>query len=207
MDNRRWQRLQDLFAEATELDAGGRDSLLKQVEADEPDLHAQLKQLLDADEPETFGIQRYIAAAAAGMFEADSLVGNDVDAYRIVEKIGEGGFGVVYRAQQEEPIQREVALKVIKWGMDTREVIGRFERERQALALMDHPHIARVLDAGATDQGRPYFVMELVEGESITAFCARHKLTTQQRLDLFLRTCEALQHAHQKGIVHRDISL
>jgi len=131
--------------------------------------------------------------------------GNTIDKYKLLEQIGEGGMAVVYMAQQEQPIRRKVALKIIKVGMDTQQVIARFEAERQALALMDHPHIAKVLDAGATDTGRPYFVMELVKGVSITEYCDTQKLSTRERLDLFIQVCNALQHAHQKGIIHRDI--
>jgi eukaryotic-like serine/threonine-protein kinase len=131
--------------------------------------------------------------------------GDRIGRYKLLEQIGEGGFGVVYVAEQEEPVRRRVALKVIKLGMDTKEVIARFEAERQALALMDHPHIAKVLDAGATAGGRPYFVMELVKGERITDYCDKNNLTTRQRLDLFVQICQAIQHAHQKGIIHRDI--
>src|SRR5229473_1946702 len=125
--------------------------------------------------------------------------------YKILQKIGEGGCGVVYMADQEEPVKRRVALKVIKLGMDTRQVIARFEAERQALALMDHPNIAKVLDGGATDTGRPYFVMELVRGIKITDFCDQNNLSTQDRLKLFIQVCQAIQHAHQKGVIHRDI--
>ena len=125
--------------------------------------------------------------------------------YKLLEKIGEGGMAVVYMAEQEQPIRRKVALKIIKLGMDTRQVIARFEAERQALAMMDHPNIARVLDAGATETGRPYFVMELVQGVSITEYCDKNKLSTARRLDLFVQVCSAVHHAHQKGIIHRDI--
>ena len=125
--------------------------------------------------------------------------------YRILQEIGEGGFGIVYMAEQEKPVRRQVALKVIKLGMDTRAVIARFEAERQALAQMDHPNIARVLDAGATEGGRPYFVMELIRGMPITAYCNQNKLDLRKRLDLFLQVCYAVHHAHQKGIIHRDI--
>jgi serine/threonine protein kinase len=125
--------------------------------------------------------------------------------YKILQQIGEGGCGVVYLAEQEEPVRRRVALKVIKLGMDTKQVIARFEAERQALALMDHPNIARVLDAGATETGRPYFVMELVRGIRITDYCDSQKLSTRRRLELFIQVCQAIQHAHQKGIIHRDI--
>ena len=127
------------------------------------------------------------------------------DRYRLIEKIGEGGCGIVYRAEQLAPVRREVALKVIKLGMDTRAVIARFEGERQALALMDHPHIARVFDAGASRNGRPFFVMELVRGEPITEYCDRIELSLRQRLELFVQVCHALEHAHQKGVIHRDL--
>ena len=123
----------------------------------------------------------------------------------MLERIGEGGFGVVYVAEQKEPVKRRVALKLIKLGMDTRQVVARFEAERQALALMDHPNIAKVLDAGATEAGRPYFVMELVRGVKLTDYCDQNSLPTRQRLELFIQVCQAIQHAHQKGIIHRDI--
>lgn len=132
-------------------------------------------------------------------------VGTRIGRYKLLQKIGEGGCGVVYMADQEEPVRRRVALKIIKLGMDTKSVIARFEAERQTLALMDHPNIARVFDAGATDRGRPYFVMELVHGVKITEYCDRNHLDTRHRLDLFIQICHAIQHAHQKGIIHRDI--
>ena len=125
--------------------------------------------------------------------------------FKLLQESGEGGFGVVYVAEQQEPVRRKVALKLIKPGMDTREVIARFESERQALALMDHPNVARVLDGGATETGRPYFVMELVKGVPITDFCDEQRLTPRERLELFVPVCRAVQHAHQKGIIHRDI--
>src|SRR4029453_2305753 len=125
--------------------------------------------------------------------------------YKLLQRLGEGGCGVVYMAEQEEPIRRRVALKIIKLGMDTRNVIARFEAERQALALMDHPHIARVLDAGATETGRPYFVMELVYGVKITGYCDQNRVSMRERLELFIQVCNAVQHAHQKGIIHRDL--
>ncbi|MCC7374758.1 MAG: protein kinase [Verrucomicrobiales bacterium] len=131
--------------------------------------------------------------------------GDRIGAYKILEEIGEGGCGKVYVAEQEQPVRRRVALKVIKLGMDTREVIGRFEAERQALAMMDHPNIAKVLDAGSTDTGRPFFVMELVKGIRITDYCDRNSVSTEERLRLFIQVCQAIQHAHQKGIIHRDI--
>src|SRR5262245_20912008 len=131
--------------------------------------------------------------------------GDHIGRYKLLQKIGEGGCGIVYMAEQEKPIRRRVALKVIKLGMDTRHVIARFEAERQALALMDHPNIAKVLDAGATESGRPYFVMELVGGVRITDYCDQHRLDPRRRIELFGQVCNAVQHAHQKGIIHRDL--
>jgi serine/threonine protein kinase len=131
--------------------------------------------------------------------------GTVIGRYKLLEQIGEGGFGVVYMAEQREPVKRRVAMKIIKMGMDTRQVVARFEAERQSLALMDHPNIAKVFDAGATETGRPYFVMELVRGVRITDYCDQNNLPTGERLDLFLKICQAIQHAHQKGIIHRDI--
>src|SRR5205814_543778 len=125
--------------------------------------------------------------------------------YRLLRVIGEGGFGTVYEAEQQFPVRRKVALKLINPGMDSRQVIARFEAERQALAMMDHPNIAKVFDAGATETGRPYFVMELVRGVRITEYCDENNLPTEERLTLFIRVCQAIQHAHQKGIIHRDI--
>jgi serine/threonine protein kinase len=130
---------------------------------------------------------------------------NPIGPYKLLQQLGEGGMGVVYMAEQSQPVHRRVALKIIKPGMDSRQVIARFEAERQALALMDHVNIARVLDAGTTQRGRPYFVMELVHGVPITRYCDDQQLTLRQRLELFLPVCHAIQHAHQKGIIHRDI--
>ena len=134
------------------------------------------------------------------------LTGNDrIGNYRLLERIGEGGFGIVFMAEQERPVRRRVALKIIKLGMDTRQVVARFEAERQALALMDHPGIAKVFDAGATETGRPYFVMELVRGLPITEYCDQKKLSIRDRLGLIAQVCDGLQHAHQRGVIHRDI--
>jgi WD40 repeat protein/tRNA A-37 threonylcarbamoyl transferase component Bud32 len=136
---------------------------------------------------------------------SDEAIGQTLGRYKLLEKIGEGGFGAVYVAEQKEPVKRRVALKIIKLGMDTRQVVARFEAERQALALMDHPNIAKVLDGGSTESGRPYFVMELVRGVRITDYCDQERLSTKDRLELFIKVCQAIQHAHQKGIIHRDI--
>ena len=129
----------------------------------------------------------------------------NIGPYRILEKMGEGGMGVVYKAEQREPVRRIVALKVIKLGMDTKQVVARFEAERQALALMSHPNVAKVFEAGMTEQGRPYFAMEYVPGIPLTDYCDQNKLTTRERLELFIPVCQAVQHAHQKGIIHRDL--
>jgi serine/threonine protein kinase len=136
---------------------------------------------------------------------ADEQIGTKIGPYKLLQKLGEGGCGVVYMAEQEKPVRRRVAIKVIKLGMDTKNVIARFDAERQALAMMDHPNIARVFDAGATETGRPYFVMELVRGVKFTDYCDQNNLDTRWRLELFVQICHAIQHAHQKGIVHRDI--
>lgn len=142
----------------------------------------------------------------SGEFAAsEEKSGVRIGPYRLIERIGEGGYGVVYEAEQEAPFHRRVALKIIRLGMDTENVIARFEAERQALALMEHPNIARVFDAGATATGRPYFVMERVTGERITTWCDRERLDLVQRIDVFVRVCQGIQHAHQKGVIHRDI--
>lgn len=159
----------------------------------------------DADEffdvhPEVLG-----DAGGAAEDEKDGGVGARIGPYSLIDRLGSGGCGVVYLAEQRSPVKRKVALKIIRLGMDTEHVITRFSMEREALALMDHPNIARVLDAGATASGRPYFVMELVDGEKITDYCNRSSLGLRQRLELFILVCEAIQHAHQKGVIHRDI--
>ncbi len=179
-----------------------RDYLDKQC-GDDVTLRQQVEELLAANAD----MGKFLDETLEG--ERDSLVpealGTTIGRYKLLQVIGEGGMGVVYMAQQDKPVQRKVALKIIKLGMDTKEFVARFEAERQALAMMDHPNIARALDAGATETGRPYFVMELVQGISITDFCERSKLPTEQRLKLFIDVCRAVQSAHQKGIIHRDI--
>jgi serine/threonine protein kinase len=136
---------------------------------------------------------------------ANESPGEVIGPYKLLDRIGEGGFGVVYLAEQTHPVRRKVALKVLKPGMDTKQVVARFEAERQALAILDHPNIARVFDGGSTPAGRPYFVMELVKGVPITDYCDQNHLSPRPRLELFLAVCAAVQHAHQKGIVHRDL--
>jgi len=150
-----------------------------------------------------------VAAAQSGaqiLVTATSAAGDDdFGRYHILRPLGEGGMGAVYLAEQREPIRRRIALKVIKLGMDTSQVLAGFAYERQALAIMDHPHIARIFDAGATRRGRPYFVMEYIEGVPITQYCDSKRMTVPQRLELFLAVCRAVQHAHQKGVIHRDL--
>src|SRR5438034_5807645 len=165
-------------------------------------LLARVQALLRADESGESFLPEQPKATVVAITEKP---GDRIGRYKLLQQIGEGGCGVVYMAEQTEPVRRRVALKVIKLGMDTKQVIARFEAERQALALMDHPNIAKVLEAGATETGRPYFVMELVRGIRITEFCDENNLSTRQRLDLFIEVCQAIQHAHQKGIIHRDI--
>ena len=160
-----------------------------------------------------FGRSAVNVSKLPGLTDAEASVmtpiaegpGTVIGRYTLLQMIGEGGFGVVYMAEQKEPVRRRVALKIIKLGMDTKQVVARFEAERQALAMMDHPNIARVLDGGCTETGRPYFVMEMVKGQTVTKYCDEHKLSTRQRLELFIPICLAIQHAHQKGIIHRDI--
>jgi hypothetical protein len=141
-----------------------------------------------------------VPAALTQTYSSALSGGASIGSYRLLERIGEGGMGEVRLAEQQRPVRRHVALKIIKAGLDTAQVVARFEAERQALALMDHSAIARVFDAGSTDLGRPYFVMEYVRGESITSYCDRQRLTIRERLDLFVHVCEGVQHAHQKGI-------
>ena len=171
----------------------------------------EIESLLRADGQSDSFLERPAAVGVAELGETLSCQsvsegpGASIGPYRLMEQIGEGGFGLVFVAEQQKPVRRKVALKIIKPGMDTKEVIARFEAERQALALMDHPNIARVFDAGTTHSGRPYFVMELIQGQLITSFCDERKLTIAKRLELFALVCQAVQHAHQKGIIHRDI--
>jgi serine/threonine protein kinase len=147
----------------------------------------------------------YGACASVGEPALAERPGTVIGPYKLLQQIGEGGMGAVFMAEQTQPVRRKVALKVIKAGMDSRQVIARFEAERQALAMMDHQNIARVLDVGATDAGRPFFVMELVHGIPITKYCDDNHLTPRERLELFVPVCLAIQHAHQKGVIHRDV--
>jgi eukaryotic-like serine/threonine-protein kinase len=200
-----------LVRAAVELPSGAeRRAFLQQACAGDPALRRRLESLLAAHDragssPPPGALDIKATIKLDPLIVEDEAVGKTIGRYKVLEKIGEGGCGVVYVAEQTEPVRRRVALKVIKLGMDTKQVVARFEAERQALAMMDHPNIAKVLDAGATETGRPYFVMELVRGTKITDYCDQNHLTTEDRLDLVIKVCQAIQHAHQKGIIHRDI--
>ena len=196
-----------IFKAARRTPAGeARQAYLSRACGDDGALRDRVLALLRVDEEErSFLAVPALDPAATTDQPADDGPGTAIGPYRLMEQIGEGGMGLVFVAEQQHPVRRRVALKVIKPGMDTREVVARFEAERQALALMDHPHIAKVLDAGATPTGRPYFVMELVRGAPITTFCDEHRLTPRARLGLFADLCAAVQHAHQKGVIHRDL--
>jgi hypothetical protein len=202
----RSEREAAIFSAARRLPASQRGACLDESCAGDAPLRQRVAELLGADEAAGDFLKELAQdtgeEAAPGPSEQP---GERIGRYKLLENLGEGGCGVVYVAEQTEPVRRRVALKVIKLGMDTKQVVARFEAERQSLAMMDHPNIARVLDAGATDTGRPYFVMELVRGIRITDYCDQNLLTTKERLDLFIKVCQAIQHAHQKGIIHRDI--
>jgi non-specific serine/threonine protein kinase/serine/threonine-protein kinase len=210
------RRAKDLFEQALELPADQRTDFLDKECADDAALRAHVEALLQHDliAPEQFLIGQPSAesgssfaphgTAEAGALATDAPFG-DIGPYSLVRVIGEGAFGTVYLAEQRHPIQRQVALKLLKPHVATAEIIARFEAERQALAVMDHLNIARVIDAGTTELGRPYFVMEFVAGLPIGDYCDEHRLGTRQRLQLFIDVCDAVQHAHQKGIIHRDL--
>lgn len=187
---------EDLFAAALALPATERDIYLKRACGADTDLLQRLNGLIGA-----FSDAKSFVSEGAPIAGAEGQIGP----YQVVRELGEGGCGIAYLVDQIEPVKRQVALKVIKPGMDTKAVIARFEAERQALALLDHPNIAKVFDAGATSEGRPYFVMELVRGIKITSYCAQSRMAVSERLSLFMQVCRAIQHAHQKGIIHRDI--
>ena len=200
-----------VFNEARRLPPGQRAAFLDEACAGNPVLRQGVEELLQVGEKAaTFMETRTEGFSNSTRFPRPAAIstekpGDQIGRYQLIEQIGEGGCGTVYLASQEKPVRRVVALKVIKLGMDTKSVIARFEAERQALAIMDHPNIAKVLDAGATASGRPYFVMELVGGVKITDYCDQNSLSTHERLELFTQVCQAIQHAHQKGIIHRDI--
>jgi eukaryotic-like serine/threonine-protein kinase len=204
-------RVETIYNEARSLPHNRRSAYLIEACGHDLALRSTVDALLeaDADTADSLGISgaeanQTLISPASPRGQSEQR-GQEIGRYKLLEPLGEGGFGTVWAAEQREPVKRRVALKIIKLGMDTKQVIARFEAERQALAMMDHPHIAKVLDAGATSTGRPYFAMELVKGVPIIEYCDREKLDTKARLDLFTRVCHAIQHAHQKGIIHRDI--
>lgn len=194
--------VESIFHEVADLPPEERGAALDRLCGGDAALRARVEALLEEDGRATVGVLR---TARADEAEIGERIGDVIDRYRLEEALGEGGFGVVYRAAQIEPVRRDVAVKIVKLGMDTRRVVSRFEAERQMLALMDHPGVARVLDAGATPTGRPYFVMDLVRGRPITEDADGRRLDTGARLRLFLAVCDAVQHAHQKGLIHRDL--
>jgi len=221
-ESQRERRLEELFQVAVNLPRAEREGFFTRHCGDDTALRQELEELLRYDDEDTKEFLQSPVLEGGAPFSTD-LPGTDpargdgggeapadpmserIGRYLILEKIGEGGMGAVYRAEQERPVRRPVALKIVKLGMDTERVVARFELERQTLALMEHPGIARILDGGATDNGRPYFVMEYAPGLPITEYCDRERLTVDARLRLFSRVCEAIQHAHQKGVIHRDI--
>ncbi len=198
--------LETLLSDAVEItDANQRDAYLRKACGSDGSKLADLQRMVRDFFAAGSMIDRPAAVAPTLAAESTTNISRQIGPYKLRELLGEGGMGSVYVAEQEKPVRRKVALKIIKPGMGSREVISRFEAERQALALMDHPNIARVLDAGTTDNGLPYFVMELVKGVPITEHCDTQKLGTRDRLELFLQVCHAVQHAHQKAIIHRDL--
>src|ERR1017187_4469921 len=202
----------EIFERALLLADEARAKYLKEATDGNEQLRQRIEGLLQANESAGAAFLSEPAVVSAktlvittGMVHVTEKAGDKIGRYKLREQIGEGGCGVVYMAEQEEPVRRRGALKIIKLGMETSSVITRFEAECQAVAMMNHPNIARVFDAGATDRGSPYFVMELVRGVRITKYCDKNRLSIRQRLDLFVQVCHAIQHAHQKGIIHRDI--
>ena len=208
-DALRLRKAKTIFLRAQQVGLSEREEIVDRECGDDAALRALVLDLLRGDQ-EPLTAER-LADDIRAAYEGSTLGtpaearGSRIGRYRLIERLGEGGFGVVFSAEQSEPVKRRVALKIIKLGMDTRQVVARFEQERQALAVLDHPNIAKVFDAGATETGRPYFVMELCVGEPIDAYCDRHKLDIPKRLELFEQVCAAVQHAHTKGIIHRDI--
>jgi serine/threonine protein kinase len=204
-------REEEIFDAARELAAHERAAYLAERCGQDADLRQRIEGMLEANAAAGEFFKTHdappstVIVADASLSHSVEKAGDRIGRYKLLQQIGEGGMGLVYMAEQDQPVRRSVALKVIKLGMDTRQVVARFEAERQALAMMNHPHIAKVFDAGATDSGRPYFVMELVRGIPITEYCDKNCLPARQRLDLFILVCQAVQHAHQKGVIHRDL--
>ena len=209
--------LDSIYLRARELPPGALPAFLDKACAGKPEIRAQIEEMLQHASLANHFFEHAATKGDSPSSKSDPLAipqedlvpgekeGATIGRYKLLQRIGEGGMGVVYMAEQEVPVRRRVALKIVKLGMDTKAVVARFEAERQALAMMDHPNIAKVLDAGATDSGRPYFVMELVQGVPITEYCDQNHLSLRERIDLFIPVCKAIQSAHQKGVIHRDI--
>lgn len=198
---------EQIFLEAVSIECGeARDTFLQQACESDRDLRLRIEGMIAIHGYQDSVLDKTSQTSFAPVEAKDPITtGTMIGPYKLLQQIGAGGMGVVFMAQQEEPVRRKVAIKVIRHGMDSKNVIARFEAERQALAIMNHPNISRIYDAGVTDSGRPYFVMELITGLPITRFCDKRKLTLQKRLELFQKVCHAVQHAHQKGVIHRDI--
>lgn len=208
MTPERLRQIRHVFERVVELTPQQRAVILRETTEHDPELLAEVQRLLSAHGRRD-GFMEWPAAPLPAFrsweeHEPD-LTGVRIGPYHLLQRLGEGGMGEVWRAEQAFPVRRPVAVKLIKAGMNTREVLARFASERQALALMDHPAIAKVFDAGSTPAGRPYFVMEYVRGVPVTTYCDQHQLTPRARLYLFQRVCEGVQHAHQKAIIHRDL--
>ncbi len=204
----RSEQVRRLLNAALEMDSVRRADYLDVLSEVDPDLRKEVELLLAARADDTAAGRDFRALETSTVLrpsDTPSPTPERIGPYRVLREIGEGGMGIVYEADQEKPVRRKVALKLIKWGMDTKQVIARFESEKQALALMSHPNIASVYDAGATSEGRPFFAMEHVPGIPITEYCDKHRLTIRERLQLFIQVCDGVQHAHQKGIIHRDL--
>jgi serine/threonine protein kinase len=203
MSGDRRREAERLFQLAADLPALRRARFVQEQCGADADLREDVHRLLRAHEGNTGGFMETPAGGPPA--DPGERPGDRIGPYKLLSPLGQGAFGDVYVAQQTRPVRRTVALKIVKLGMDTRQVVARFEAERQALAMMEHPHIAKVYDAGATESGRPYFAMEHVPGVPVTEYCDQHRLPIKQRLRLFLQVCDAIQHAHQKGIIHRDV--
>jgi serine/threonine protein kinase len=208
MTPERWQQVKKVLGNALELDPSQRSAYLAAACAGDPTLRAEVEPLMAAEQCAGTDLLRATHAADGSTFlvDTDPKIGHRIGPYKIVEPIGHGGMGVVYRAfRADDQYQKQVAIKLIRTGQDSAFVVSRFRNERQILASLDHPNIARLLDGGATENGIPYLVMELVEGLSIDAYCDNHKLPTTERLRLFQQVCSAVQYAHQRLIIHRDL--
>ena len=195
-----WEKIKEVFGSALECDAGGRAAFLDQACGDDRSLRQEVESLIKAHESSS-NLWQY----PLRLGPPDNIEGRFIGPYQLLKKIGEGGMGQVWLAQQTSPLQRTVALKLVRWGMYDDTLLHRFRAERQSLAVMDHPAIAKVFDAGATSEGQPYFVMEYVAGVPISEYCDEKKLNIPGRLELLIKVCEGVQHAHQKAIIHRDL--